>query len=399
MNTKRSRCICLSFVFFVRFVVEKKVHRKATSGGGMNAGTKIRVALVGMNFGAYWVPLYRDHPDVEFVGICERDPDLLERAVEQHGVARQHRDIEEVVASEDYDAVHLFTGIPEHAAQSVAVLDSGKHCACAIPMAVTREEIHAIVAAQRRSGKQYFLAETEVFSPAFCLAQRLQDKGTFGDIQLLRAVHYQNMENWPGYWRGLPPMYYSSHGIGPALQLLGKDVTHAIGLGSGHLAPELQAVYGNPYPIESALFELQESDVICEATVCLFKMAREWLVDRFYIYGDRASFESPQRNGGKPLLFEAEPGELPAEQRGRRVAARELDVPHVSAFLPPEYRAFAHSFPFDRGVLCVHEFVRSVLEGRPPAVDVQRAANWTAAGLAAHESALQGGARVAVTAE
>jgi len=46
----------------------------------------------------------------------------------------------------------------------------------------------------------------------------------------------------------------------------------------------------------------------------------------------------------------------------------------------------------------VHEFVRSIVEGRRPAIDAVTAANWTAAGVCAHESAMQGGAEVEVPA-
>ena len=35
--------------------------------------SKIRVAVVGLRFGASFVPIYRDHPDVESVAICDLD--------------------------------------------------------------------------------------------------------------------------------------------------------------------------------------------------------------------------------------------------------------------------------------------------------------------------------------
>ena len=44
----------------------------------------------------------------------------------------------------------------------------------------------------------------------------------------------------------------------------------------------------------------------------------------------------------------------------------------------------------------VHEFVRSIVEGRKPRIDEVTAANWTAAGICAHASAMQGGARVII---
>ncbi|HEY3290216.1 MAG TPA: gfo/Idh/MocA family oxidoreductase, partial [Anaerolineae bacterium] len=44
----------------------------------------------------------------------------------------------------------------------------------------------------------------------------------------------------------------------------------------------------------------------------------------------------------------------------------------------------------------VHEFISSIVERRKPLIDAVTAANWTAAGICAHESAMQGGAEITV---
>jgi len=38
---------------------------------------KLRVAVVGLGFGAEFAPIYLDHPDVESVAICDANPDRL----------------------------------------------------------------------------------------------------------------------------------------------------------------------------------------------------------------------------------------------------------------------------------------------------------------------------------
>ena len=40
-----------------------------------------------------------------------------------------------------------------------------------------------------------------------------------------------------------------------------------------------------------------------------------------------------------------------------------------------------------------HEFLRSIVEGRPALVDEETAANWTCVGICAHQSAMKGGER------
>ena len=38
---------------------------------------KLKIGLVGLRFGGEFPPIYRDHPDVEKVVLCEKDEALL----------------------------------------------------------------------------------------------------------------------------------------------------------------------------------------------------------------------------------------------------------------------------------------------------------------------------------
>ncbi len=228
----------------------------------MTKKRSIRVAIVGLGFGESWVPVYKGHPDVEYIAICDTNEARLKTVADRYEVEHRYTDLESILESDAYDAVHLLTPIPLHAEQTLAVLRSGKHCACAIPMTLCIEGISEIIDAQRENKRNYMLMETEIYSPTFLYAKRLYDQGAFGELQFLRGVHYQNMEGWPDYWKGLPPMYYCYHGLGPIFYLAGRRATRVNCLGSGRLPDELQT-YDNPFPVESALFQLEDSDVTC----------------------------------------------------------------------------------------------------------------------------------------
>ena len=98
---------------------------------------KIRIAVVGLGFGAEFVPIYLEHPDVESVTICDANTERLQSVAERFAIKKKLSDMGEVIQSEEIDAVHLISGIPEHAEQTLAVLKSGKHCACTVPMATS----------------------------------------------------------------------------------------------------------------------------------------------------------------------------------------------------------------------------------------------------------------------
>ena len=124
-------------------------------------------------------------------------------------------------------------------------------------MATSIDDIRSILSAQRNSGKNYMMMETAVYTRQFLFARELQLKGELGRIQFLRGAHYQDMEGWPPYWAGLPPMWYATHAISPLLAIADTRARTVRCLGSGRMRPELEKAYNNPYPIESALFTLE----------------------------------------------------------------------------------------------------------------------------------------------
>ena len=69
-----------------------------------------------------------------------------------------------ILADKKIDAVHLVTPIPLHAEQTVKVLEAGKHCACTVPMATSLEDIRRITDAVRKSGKNYMMMETSLYT-------------------------------------------------------------------------------------------------------------------------------------------------------------------------------------------------------------------------------------------
>lgn len=179
--------------------------------------------------------------------------------------------LEEVLADETVDAVHLLSGIPDHARHAVAVLEAGKHCACTVPMATSLDDLAAVVRAQRAATKRYMMMETAVYAPV-SLCQDAQEQGEFGRIQFLRGAHYQEWRGWPPSWAGLPPMWYATHAIAPLL-CRPKRALRVHAFGSGVMRPELQQQYQNPWPVETAIYQLANANMAMEVTRTLFSIS------------------------------------------------------------------------------------------------------------------------------
>ncbi len=354
----------------------------------------IRLAVVGLHFGASFAPIYQRHPDVERVLLCDRDPSLLHAVGDRLGIRERFGSLEELLAADACDAVHLLTPVPLHAEHTLAVLAAGKHCACAVPMATAMGDLHRILDAQRHSGKNYMMMETAVYTREFLFAQDLHRRGEMGSLTFLRGTYFQDLEgDYPLYWRAQPPMHYITHAIAPLLALAGTRAEQALCLGSGRLRPDIQQPGGNIFPLQTALFTLSGTDIAAEVTRSWFQTARPY-TEAFSVYGDRGGFEWPQLEHEDPLLFTLEP--LQPARRGRAVSAQRVRPPDRADLLPAEIASFTSGGHGGSHPHLAHEFVRSIVEERPPLVDARTSAHWTAPGLCAHESALRGGQGVAV---
>src|SRR6201995_6183130 len=184
----------------------------------------MRVVVVGLEFGAEFVPIYADHPEVTSVGLADLRAGLATEAAQRFGAGPVYPDLDAALADPAVDAVHIVTGLTAHADQVVRALAAGKHVACTVPMALSFDDLARIVAARRAAGTTYMMMETAVFTREFLWARDLAASGALGRVSYARGTHFQDMTGWPSYWRGLPPMYYATPAGAPILALLG---THA----------------------------------------------------------------------------------------------------------------------------------------------------------------------------
>jgi predicted dehydrogenase len=373
----------------------------------MPAKQKIRVAIVGLGFGAEFIPIYQAHPDAEMYAICRRNKGELDGCGDRFGIKARYSDYNELLKDPNIDAVHINSPIPDHAPQSLAALKAGKHVACTVPMGTSVEECKSLVDAQRASGKVYMMMETVVYSREYLFAKELYDRDVLGKIQFLRGSHQQDMDGWPEYWPGLPPMWYATHCVSPCLAILSEPSKPALAEsvvchGSGRIREDLIKKYNSPFAIETATFKIRGSDVVAEVTRSLFDTARQYR-ESFDVTGSRISFEWQQVEGEDPVLHTKG---LPEPAIPTRVK-----VPDYAGRLPDPIRKFtgaihdATHLSFLQGAghggshpHLAHNFLMACLGKQPAFPDAPTSANWTMVGICAHQSAMKGGERVPIPA-
>lgn len=359
----------------------------------MNQG-KINIAIIGLGFGAEFIPIYQKHPYANMYAICQRNPAKLDEIGNAFGIAKRYTDYKELLNDPDIDAVHINTPIQDHAEQSIAALRAGKHVACTVPMATTVEECRKIVETVKETGLTYMMMETVVYSREFLFVKEMYENGELGKIQFLRASHQQEMAGWPGYWEGLPPMHYATHCVGPVLALSKAEAEYVSCFGSGTIDQHLISKYDSPFAVETCHIKFRNSDLSAEVTRSLFNTARQYR-ESFDVYGSEKSFEW--------TLIEHEDSVIHTGESPSRVKA-----PDYAHLLPQEIRHFTTSGVYDLDENqhlsfkqgsghggshphLVNEFLNALIEDRDPYPNASQSANMVCVGILAHESAMKGG--------
>ncbi|MEM6363704.1 MAG: Gfo/Idh/MocA family oxidoreductase [Planctomycetota bacterium] len=357
----------------------------------------VRVAMIGLGFGAEFIPIYQAHPSAEVVALCRRDESALNEMADQFGIARRYTRLDDVLRDPDVDFVHINSPIPDHAPMTLRSLDAGKHVMCTVPMATTIEVCRQIVAKVKETGLKYMMAETVVYSREFLFIKDMAKRGELGQIQHVAASHPQDMDGWPSYWEAMIPMHYATHVVSPCLGLLDKPAEAVSCFGSGKVRDDIAQKSGNQFAVQSCHIRLRDSDVSAHVWRFLYDVARQYR-ESFDVYGTKKSFEW--------TLVENEPHVIHTAKQPEPEIPTQVDVPDFAHLLPPEIQRFtlpaeihdADHLSFVQGgghggshPHLVHEMVSALTDDRDPWPNAVTSANWTCVGLCAHESSLRGG--------
>ena len=360
---------------------------------------KIKVAIVGLGFGAEFIPIYKKYPNAELVALCQRNEEKLNEIADAFDIPKRYTSYEELLKDSEIDAVHINTPIPNHGEQSIQALKAGKHVACTVPMATTVEECRQIVELTEETGLTYMMMETVVYAREFLYMKELYENGELGKVQFLKASHQQDMDGWPNYWPGLPPMHYATHCVGPVLGLTQNEAEYVSCFGSGTIREELIKEYNSPYAVETTHIKFRNSDLSAQVYRSLFDVARQYR-ESFEVYGSKKSVEWPLIEG-KPLVVHT-------AKKPEPEIPEEVESPDFAKLLPEEIQSFTTKGVYDEDENThlsftqgaghggshphlVHAFIDALANGTAGYPNARQSANITCVGILSHESAQKGG--------
>jgi predicted dehydrogenase len=144
------------------------------------------IGVVGLG---YWGPnLARNFdrlPGAELRWICDESHEALDRWAPAFPNTRASRDVGELLADDELDAVVVATHVPSHAAVATRVLAAGKHCFVEKPLAQSVAEAEQVVAAARQAGRVLMVGHLLEYHPGVEKLKEIAESSELGDIYYL----------------------------------------------------------------------------------------------------------------------------------------------------------------------------------------------------------------------
>jgi|LNFM01.1.fsa_nt_gb predicted dehydrogenase len=165
----------------------------------------LKAAVIGMGWwGKHIIRRTKGSRDIELVLAVDQNT-ALESFAREHDVAYASS-FEAALASKDVEAVLLATPHSMHTSQIAAAAKAGKHVFCEKPLALSRADAEASVAACKAAGVFLGIGHERRYEPAMTELRRIVKSGELGTIMHAEACfNHDKLANVPqGDWRTSP---------------------------------------------------------------------------------------------------------------------------------------------------------------------------------------------------
>ena len=387
----------------------------------------ISIGLVGLgSFGSSFADLFRCHPLVDRVALCDREPERMEKFAGRESWQDGKFDRRDMYASldeicrADLGALVIITQPWLHAAQCVQAMESGKHVYSAVPLMCLPDADEVLdwcdrlVETCRRTGLQYMLGETTYYHPQAMFCRRKAAEGAFGEFVYaegeymhdvdarcnLRGVREHRLASQAGAeWLAMEkqyadrgrrnsPMSYPTHSTSGPVCVMGAHAEKVTAY--GHRNQTADPFFDtHEFSNVTALYRMSNGATV---RICEFREVGGSFHDSetFRIAGTRGIFaEDRWKENFRDAPDTAKPLEvtnLTVEDMRDPLPEEVYDAFAACSDLRDVYGGHGGSHAY-----LVHEFVDAIAHGRMPAINAWEAARYMAMGAMAHKSALQDG--------
>jgi len=163
----------------------------------------VKFGLIGCgNAGTMHAIAVKKSPQFKFIAAYDVEEKVLKKFAKRQKV-EPYTDLDQFFDS-DIDAVHIIVPHYLHTQMVLAAAKAGKHVLCEKPMATSLEECDEMIAATKKAGVKFMIAENHRFLPAHQYIKDALTQGLIGEVFLGRAYEgaYDRPEKIldPNHW-------------------------------------------------------------------------------------------------------------------------------------------------------------------------------------------------------
>lgn len=164
--------------------------------------SKVRFGLIGFGaWGKHHANAIAECENAELVAIAANSPSSVEAAQDAYPDAKVYARYQDLLESEELDAVDVVVPSHLHFEIATAVLESGRHLLLEKPMAVSLEECDKLIETARTADKLFAVGHELRLSSMWGLAKEMIDDGFIGDplyalVELSRNPYRQGSDGW-----------------------------------------------------------------------------------------------------------------------------------------------------------------------------------------------------------
>lgn len=402
----------------------------------------ISIGLVGLGaFGAAFAKLFKGHPLVDRIALCDREPERVKRFAEapffqdKFNPRDAYFSLDEICKS-DLDALVIITQPWLHAPQCIQAMESGKHVYSAVPIISIPDDdeildwCDKLVKTCQKTGQSYMLGETTYYRPHAMFCRKKAAEGAFGDFVYaegeychdvdggcnLRRVSAGRAASAAGReWKAVKRQYTDRGALGGPMHYPTHSTSGPVSVMQAHALKVTAYGYRNQrqdpffahdaFSNEVALFKMSNGAVvrIAETREAPGMLGED--SETFRVMGTLGTFSADrwwEINRPDPQNIDLENLSKPSKQLLTPEEMRDPLPPEVQAAfkqaMNPDAKAedlqnqeFTPTGHGGSHPYLVHEFVDAVANNRQPAINVWEAVRYMAMGVMAHKSALQDG--------
>jgi len=148
---------------------------------------KVKVGIVGLGMVSYsHIKAFMSHNSAEVAAVCDKDENQAKLVAEKFGIPKYYKSYDEMLKDPCINTVDITTPTFLHTEMALAAAKAGKHIQCEKPFCLALDEGKVACDEAGKQGVSLAVGETYIFMSSIKKARELIDSGEIGKPQQIR---------------------------------------------------------------------------------------------------------------------------------------------------------------------------------------------------------------------